>query len=189
VAAALSACAGPSGASRVAYAPPPLPGEAPRLYPGHPPSFLQVGTASWYGDHWKRRPTASGERFNPKALTAAHRSLPLQTVARVTNLNNGRIVLVRTHDDPGEFRDLPFAFVASGDPTLLSAPSLDPRDGPATLRLSSPPGAVATLAVRLRAGLRVRYLITMPDMSPQADAATPAAGGWYRGAIVPPMEG
>jgi hypothetical protein len=45
------------------------------------------------------------------------------------------------------------------------------------------------LAVRLRAGLRVRYLITMHDMSPQAEDAGPAANGWYSGVIVPPMEG
>jgi hypothetical protein len=43
--------------------------------------------------------------------------------------------------------------------------------------------------VRLRPGLRVRYLVTMPDMSPQASEASPAPGGWYRGGIVPPMEG
>jgi copper transport protein len=98
-------------------------------------------------------------------------------------------VLVRTRDDPLEFRDVPFVFVASGDPILLSPPRLDPRDGPATLRLNSPPGTAATLSVRLRAGLRVRYLVTMPDMSPQEDGAAPAGGGWYRGVIVPPMEG
>jgi copper transport protein len=98
-------------------------------------------------------------------------------------------VLVRTHSDPGEFRDVPFVFLASTDPVLLSAPSLDARYGPATLRLSSPPGAAATLSVRLREGLRVRYVLTMPDMSPQVDGAAPVGGGWYRGGIVPPMEG
>ena len=98
-------------------------------------------------------------------------------------------VLVRTPSDPLEYRDVPFVFLASLDPALLSAPSLDPRDGSATLRLSSPPGGAATLAVQLRSGFRVRYVVTMPDMSPQVDQAVPARGGWYRGAVVPPMEG
>ncbi|HWE63958.1 MAG TPA: hypothetical protein VHB98_19765, partial [Chloroflexota bacterium] len=48
---------------------------------------------------------------------------------------------------------------------------------------------LATLAVRLRPGLRVRYLITMSDMSPQASDAQARAGSWYRGVIVPPMDG
>jgi hypothetical protein len=98
-------------------------------------------------------------------------------------------VLVRTHSDPREFRDVPFVFIAGPEPALLSPPATDARYGPATLRLSSLPGAAATLAVRLRPGLRVRYLITMQDMSPQANDASPAPDGWYRGAIVPPMEG
>jgi copper transport protein len=98
-------------------------------------------------------------------------------------------VLVRTHSDPSEFRDVPFVFLASTEPALLSAPATDTHYGPATLRLSSAPGAAATLAVRLRPGLRVRSLITMPDMSPQENDVQAEAGGWYRGAIVPPMEG
>jgi rare lipoprotein A len=96
---ALAACAGPPGGAPVAtLAPPVLPREAPAVYPGTVPSFLQVGTASWYGDRFRHKPTASGEPFDPTALTAAHRSLPLATIARVTNLNNGRHVLVRIND-------------------------------------------------------------------------------------------
>jgi peptidoglycan lytic transglycosylase len=95
----LSACAGPpSGTPTAALAPAVLPTEPPHTYPGRLPSFLQVGMASWYGDHFKRRPTASGEPFDPKDMTAAHRSLPLQTMARVTNLQNGRSILVRIND-------------------------------------------------------------------------------------------
>jgi uncharacterized membrane protein len=98
-------------------------------------------------------------------------------------------VLVRTHDDPTEFRVVPFVFIASAEPSLLSAPATDARYGAVRLQLSSTPGAVARLDARLRPGLRVRFLITMPDMSPQVGDAVWAAGGWYRGAIVPPMEG
>jgi rare lipoprotein A len=56
------------------------------------------GMASWYGPGFHGRKTASGERFNQNALTAAHRSLPFGTKVRVTNVNNGRSVIVRIND-------------------------------------------------------------------------------------------
>jgi rare lipoprotein A len=56
------------------------------------------GTASWYGYRFHGRRTASGERFNASAYTAAHRSLPFGTKVRVTNLRNGRSVIVRIND-------------------------------------------------------------------------------------------
>src|SRR5712692_214512 len=52
------------------------------------------GHASWYGGEFARRPTASGERFDPSKLTCAHRTLPLGSKVRVTNLRNGRSVMV-----------------------------------------------------------------------------------------------
>jgi len=55
----------------------------------------QCGTASWYALHSK---TASGERMNPAAMTAAHRSLPFGTKLKVTNPRNGKAVLVRVND-------------------------------------------------------------------------------------------
>ena len=56
------------------------------------------GEASYYGYELAGNRTASGERFNPRAMTAAHRSLPLGTKLRVTNLSNGRSVVVRIND-------------------------------------------------------------------------------------------
>lgn len=56
------------------------------------------GRASWYGSRFHGRRTASGERFNAYANTAAHRSLPFGTKVRVTNLRNGRSVVVRIND-------------------------------------------------------------------------------------------
>ena len=61
-------------------------------------TFAQVGLASWYGRENEGRRTASGQYFNPRDLTAAHRSLPLGTVVRVTNLSTGKIVKVRVND-------------------------------------------------------------------------------------------
>ncbi|MGV3569032.1 MAG: septal ring lytic transglycosylase RlpA family protein [Ramlibacter sp.] len=56
------------------------------------------GEASWYGPRFHGRPTASGERFDREALTAAHRSLPFGTVVRVENLRTGTSVDVRIND-------------------------------------------------------------------------------------------
>ena len=56
------------------------------------------GRASWYGPGFHGRRTANGEVFNSNALTAAHRSLPFGTRVRVTNIHNGRSVIVRIND-------------------------------------------------------------------------------------------
>ncbi|HMN38036.1 MAG TPA: septal ring lytic transglycosylase RlpA family protein [Hyphomicrobium sp.] len=58
----------------------------------------QSGIASWYGGKFHGRKTASGERYNQNALTAAHRSLPFGTRVRVTNTTNGNAVIVRIND-------------------------------------------------------------------------------------------
>jgi rare lipoprotein A len=58
----------------------------------------QVGTASWYGDYFQGRQTASGELYDMRDFTAAHPTLPLGTFVRVTNLKNGKAVVVRIND-------------------------------------------------------------------------------------------
>ena len=58
----------------------------------------QVGTASWYGEFFQGKPTASGEPFDMRDFTAAHPSLPLGSFVKVTNLRNGRSVVVRIND-------------------------------------------------------------------------------------------
>jgi rare lipoprotein A len=72
----------------------------------------QVGTASWYGEFFEGKPTASGEPYNMYDLTAAHMTLPLGTLVRVTNLRNRRSVVVRINDRgpvvPGRIIDLSY---------------------------------------------------------------------------------
>jgi rare lipoprotein A len=58
----------------------------------------QEGLASVYGKHFNGQTTASGERYDSRALTAAHRTLPLGTEIKVTNLENGKSVRVRIND-------------------------------------------------------------------------------------------
>jgi rare lipoprotein A len=60
--------------------------------------FRQRGTASWYGRRFHGRPTASGERYDMHAMTAAHPTLPIPSYAQVTSLENGRSVVVRIND-------------------------------------------------------------------------------------------
>ena len=58
----------------------------------------QIGTASWYGEYFDGKPTASGEDYDMYDMTAAHPTLPLGSYVRVTNLRNGRAVVVKVND-------------------------------------------------------------------------------------------
>ncbi len=60
--------------------------------------FQETGTASYYGNRYHFRKTASGERFNQYALTAAHKRLPFGSKVRVTNLSNGKSIVVVIND-------------------------------------------------------------------------------------------
>jgi len=62
------------------------------------PAFAGQTVATWYGQEHAGKRTASGERFNPAGLTAAHRSLPFGTFLRVSNPKTGRSVSVRIND-------------------------------------------------------------------------------------------
>jgi rare lipoprotein A len=89
-------------------------GELPRSRYGNPPlyevfgkryyvmdsslGYKEHGTASWYGKKFHGRKTSSGEIYNMYAFTAAHKSLPLPTDVRVTNLSNGKSIVVRVND-------------------------------------------------------------------------------------------
>lgn len=106
---------------RVAAAPPPPPiaatpaptpepeagsGEIPK---GRP-IYTEVGVASWYGPPYNRRRAANGKIYDQNAVTAAHRTLPLGSLIRVTNLENGRSATMRVTDRgpfvPGRILDL-----------------------------------------------------------------------------------
>lgn len=77
----------------------------------------QIGTASWYGEDFDGKPTASGEPYDMYDMTAAHLTLPLGSYVRVTNLHNGRAVVVRVNDRgpiiPGRIIDLSYGAAAA----------------------------------------------------------------------------
>ena len=72
----------------------------------------QVGTASWYGESFEGKPTASGEPYDMYDMTAAHLTLPLGSYVKVTNLHNGHSVIVRVNDRgpivPGRIIDVSY---------------------------------------------------------------------------------
>jgi rare lipoprotein A len=67
-------------------------------YPQEDPLYDETGIASWYGHEFGGRRTANGEVFDPKLVTAAHKTLPMPVNVRITNLENGRQVVARVND-------------------------------------------------------------------------------------------
>lgn len=67
-------------------------------YPKEDYGYKEVGVASWYGEDFHAKKTANGERYDMNSLTAAHRTLPLPSIVKVTNLENGRSLVLRVND-------------------------------------------------------------------------------------------
>src|SRR5579862_8351078 len=67
-------------------------------YPREQPDYDETGVASWYGPTFYGKRTADGEPYDAQALTAAHRTLPMPVNVRVTNLDNGKSLIVRIND-------------------------------------------------------------------------------------------
>lgn len=80
--------------------------------------YAKTGLASWYGEELAGRPTANGERFDPAGFTAAHRRLPLGSLAQVTDLSSGRSILVRINDR-GPYRHGRLIDLSRGSAQLL----------------------------------------------------------------------
>jgi len=104
----------PSSWGDVSKIPDAVPKKEPRSKSGNPTSYVVLGKryyvmksargykargiASWYGSKFHGKLTASGERYDMHAMTAAHKTLPLPSYVKVTNLNNGRQVIVKVND-------------------------------------------------------------------------------------------
>jgi rare lipoprotein A len=110
--ASLGAAQGPNNSEAI-----PAPSNSAHVKPADPKPATkhqpyQVGTASWYGSDFDGKPTASGEPYDMYDLTAAHLTLPLGSYVRVTNLRNGRSIVVRVNDRgpivPGRIIDLSY---------------------------------------------------------------------------------
>jgi rare lipoprotein A len=137
-------------ADRLSPAPAPAPAAKPAAKARH--HWYQFGVASWYGRFFQGKATASGQPYNEYAMTCAHRSLPLGSVLRVTNLRNHKSVVVLVNDrgpmPQNRVIDLSYAAasslgfsergIAPVKVELLSAPTevaqLNPPDVPADSR-------------------------------------------------------
>lgn len=136
--------------------------------------YREQGIASWYGQKFDGRPTASGELYDMFELTAAHRKLPLPTYARVTNLDNGRSTIVKINDR-GPFHadriiDLSYGAAvklgfAEAGVTRVEVEAITVDDGP-PLRLDAP-----ILASALTEGNGAIWLQAGAFGNPEAAAA------------------
>lgn len=112
--------------------------------------YVERGVASWYGPRFHGKPTSTRETYDMFQMTAAHKTLPLPTYARVTNLRNGRSIVVRINDR-GPFIDgrvIDLSYVAAGKLGIIA-------DGTAPVELrtidsgfSTPPPLIARAAPR-----------------------------------------
>ncbi|MBL0318055.1 MAG: septal ring lytic transglycosylase RlpA family protein [Alphaproteobacteria bacterium] len=87
-------------------------------YPKEDFYYDQVGTASWYGPGFHGKKTANGEVYDQEGLTAAHATLPLPSVVKVTNLSNGKSAIIRVNDR-GPFKDERVIDLSSGSAKVL----------------------------------------------------------------------
>ena len=119
-------------------------------YPAIDYEYSETGIASWYGPKFHGRYTANGERFDMNQLSAAHRTLPLPSFARVTNLENGRSLVVRVNDRG------PFARGRIIDVSRRAAQLLGfEANGTARVEVTILPAESRALAARLNGGTQV----------------------------------
>ncbi|RYG87604.1 MAG: septal ring lytic transglycosylase RlpA family protein [Alphaproteobacteria bacterium] len=170
--AALGACAGIGGRDRAGGIPrvtdpAPIVSGTMRPYqvrgrwyrPSEQPDYDQTGLASWYGDAFNGRPTATGERFDMNALTAAHKTLPLPALVEVTNLENGRRVVLRVNDR-GPFVDDRIIDLSRGAATELGL--IQRGVGRVRVRYVGP-------APRIGGGVRLQQASAEPAQRPTPD--------------------
>jgi len=140
------------------------------------------GLASWYGRKFHGRPTSIGEPYDMYAMTAAHPTLPLPSYARVTNLENGRSVVVRLNDrgpfHDGRIIDLSYTAAYQLDvlraPTMVEVEAVLPDDAPTSFTAQAE-GGVA---------LPVASLVETPTPPAPASAVTQrSASGVGHGAV------
>lgn len=156
-------------------------------YPAADYAYSETGIASWYGSAFHGRKTANGEFFDMNALTAAHRTLPLPSLVRVTNLENGRALTLRVNDRG------PFAHGRIIDVSRRAAQLLGfEQKGTAKVRVEILPEESRALAMQAGGGSNAPVLPGEPEPEaapsvaiasealpapPGTDADSPAPGG------------
>lgn len=133
-------------------------------YPKVDYDYTETGIGSWYGPKFHGKPTANGETFDQNLVTAAHRTLPLPSLVRVTNLDNGRSIKVRVNDRG------PFAHSRIIDMSRKGAQLLGfQRQGTAKVRVEILTEESRQLAARAAGGVQLARANgngTAPERSP-----------------------
>ena len=158
-----------------------------RYFPEEDYTYAETGIASWYGPKFHGRPTANGEIFDMNMVSAAHKTLPMPSVVRVTNLRNGRSLVVRVNDRG------PFVAGRIIDLSRRTADLLDlRRQGTGPVRVEILPGE----SRRLKELALKKSLPPLPDTVEVArsdmavsDSATPAPEPVPAAAGDPPAPG
>lgn len=175
-----------------------VPRDEPRSAHGNPPfydvdghryvvltsasGYVERGVASWYGTEFHGLRTSTGEAYDMFAMTAAHKTLPLPCYARVTNLSNGRSVVVRINDRG------PFVANRIIDLSYAAAVKLDMiRNGTAFVQVEAltpaAPGLAASLPVdapaAAAAGIGISSVPPTSVTAVSAPVATPASGSTF----------
>jgi rare lipoprotein A len=137
-------------------------------------SAFSRGTASWYGPKFNGRRTASGERYDMHELTAAHPSLPFGTLVQVTNVENGRQVVVRVNDRGpfGRRRIIDLSYAAARQLAMIGPGTAEVEL--AILNRAEPPPAPPMQPILLAA---IQSAPPEPLVPPDASAAGAAADG------------
>ena len=134
--------------------------------------YDETGIASWYGPNFHGKKTANGEKYDMNALTAAHRTLPLPSIVRVTNLENGRSIIVRVNDRG------PFAKGRIIDLSRKAADSLDMiSKGTARVRVRILPRESRVLAARLQGQTLASGDTTRVQAAPRTSVVAENLGG------------
>ncbi|HLY53758.1 MAG TPA: septal ring lytic transglycosylase RlpA family protein, partial [Steroidobacteraceae bacterium] len=187
----------------LAAVPDAVPRAEPRAAHGNPPfydalghryfvlasseGYDERGVASWYGPTFHGGSTSSGEPYDMYAMTAAHKTLPLPTYARVTNLRNGKSVVVRINDRG------PFVANRIIDLSYTAAAKLDMvRDGTAMVEVRAlTPGAPDVMGRSAQAPPAALYLQAGAFADPgnaERELARLHAAGLASAFVVPPLE-
>ncbi len=138
-------------------------------YPQENFEYTETGIASWYGPGFHGNKTANGERFDSNELTAAHRTLQLPSLVRVTNLDNGRAVVLRVNDRG------PYARGRVIDVSAKAAELLGFKSkGTAKVRVETLPAESRRIAADAKAGRDTRgYEVALNNNPPPQTANTP----------------
>jgi rare lipoprotein A len=137
-------------------------------YPRVDYGYDESGVASWYGPNFHNKPTANGETFDQNAISAAHRTLPLPSIVRVTNLGNGRALVVRVNDRG------PFAHGRIIDMSKRAAQLLGfERQGIARVRVQVLPEESRAAAQLARTGGSPRPVVATASANANAPDAVP----------------